>query len=60
MLTAYLDQKAVLAHGPRLLPRLFVRPHRRVVELHASDTPRMGRPSLISDPEVLTLAILAQ
>src|ERR671910_205852 len=26
----------------------------------ASDTPRMGRPSLISDPEVLTLAILAQ
>ena len=27
---------------------------------HASDTPRMGRPSLISDPEVLTLAILAQ
>ena len=27
---------------------------------HSSDTPRMGRPSLISDPEVLTLAILAQ
>src|SRR5919107_2182999 len=27
---------------------------------HASDTARMGRPSLISDPEVLTLAILAQ
>jgi hypothetical protein len=27
---------------------------------HASDPARMGRPSLISDPEVLTLAILAQ
>ncbi len=27
---------------------------------HSSDTPRAGRPSLISDPEILTLAILAQ
>jgi hypothetical protein len=27
---------------------------------HSSDTPAAGRPSLISDPEILTLAILAQ
>ena len=27
---------------------------------HSSDTPGAGRPSLISDPEILTLAILAQ
>src|SRR5918995_3847103 len=40
MLTPYLDQKAVLAHGPRLLPRLIVRPHRRLVDLH----PRLGHP----------------
>jgi hypothetical protein len=40
MLTPYLDQKAVLAHGSRLLPRLIVRPHRRLVEVH----PRLGHP----------------
>jgi Transposase DDE domain len=28
--------------------------------IHSSDTPTAGRPSLISDPEILTLAILAQ
>jgi hypothetical protein len=28
--------------------------------IHSSDTPGAGRPSLISDPEILTLAILAQ
>jgi hypothetical protein len=27
---------------------------------HASRSPKTGRPALISDPEVLTLAILAQ
>jgi hypothetical protein len=27
---------------------------------HASEPPRVGRPALLSDPEVITLAILAQ
>jgi hypothetical protein len=61
MLPPNLDQKAVPQHGPRLLPRLIVRPHRGLMEgrplLGYSGA---GRPSLISDPEILTLAILAQ
>jgi hypothetical protein len=62
MLTPFLDQKAVLAYGPRLLPRLIVRPHRKLAlkATHAPADARVGRPSLISDPEILTLAILAQ
>ena len=27
---------------------------------HASELPRTGRPALLTDPEVITLAILAQ
>src|SRR5215213_1164832 len=34
MLTPYLDQKAVLPHGSGLLPRLIVRPHGGLVEVH--------------------------
>src|SRR5215216_2461956 len=62
MLTPFLDQKAVLAYGPRLLPRLIVRPHRKLVEGHPRLRRREGRPPLahLSDPEILTLAILAQ
>src|SRR5215211_7178449 len=44
MLTPFLDQKAVLAYGPRLLPRLIVRPHRKLVEGHPRPRRREGRP----------------
>jgi hypothetical protein len=62
MLRPYLDQKAVLAYGPRLPPRLieYVLTEDWSKATHAPDAARLGRPSLISDPEILTLAILAQ
>ena len=61
MLTQNLLPKAVPHDGARLLPCFIVRPHRRLVEGkpplgHTSP----GRPALLSDSEVLTLAILAQ
>src|SRR5215216_5144233 len=46
MLTPFLDQKAVLAYGPRLLPRLIVRPHRKLVEGHPRPRRREGRPPI--------------
>ena len=53
----------VVPHGSRLLPGLIVRTRGRLVAgapslLRAQGKP--GRPALLSDPEVITLAILAQ
>src|SRR5215218_1572608 len=51
----------VVPHGPRLLPRLIVRTRGRLVASGHGRAPRRpGRPALITDPEVITLAILAQ
>ena len=44
----------------RLLLGLIVRPRGRLVEGRPSDTPKPGRPALLADSEVLTLAILSQ
>jgi hypothetical protein len=62
MLAPNLLPKAVPHNGSRLLLGFIVRPHRRLVE----GQPPLGytsprpRPALLSDPEVLTLAVLAQ
>ena len=63
MLAPNLLPKVVPHSGSRLLPGLIVRLHLRVVEgqppsEYASRKP--GRPALLSESEVLTLAILAQ
>src|SRR5215212_2172730 len=55
----------VVSHGPRLLPRLIVRIGGRLVDDwwqagHGRAPRRPGRPALLTDPEVITLAILAQ
>lgn len=43
-----------------LLVSLYVLTENWWKAAHSPDAPRVGRPSLISDPEILTLAILAQ
>src|SRR5215216_3175542 len=48
----------VVPHGPRLLLGLIVRISGRLVAGRAPSRP--GRPALLTDPEVITLAILAQ
>ena len=56
----------VVPHGSRLLPRFIVRNRGRLVaskprlDPAPTRTPRPGRPALLADSEVLTLAILAQ
>jgi hypothetical protein len=50
----------VVPHGPRLLPRLIVRTRRRLVAGAPSLLSPQARPALLSDPEVITLAIFAQ
>src|SRR5215217_7969560 len=62
MLAPNLLPKAAPHDRPRLLPGLIVRLHRRAVEgLPPPTAPRKpGRPALLSESEVLTLAILAQ
>jgi hypothetical protein len=53
----------VVPHGPRLLPRLIVRTRGRLVAGAPPCSARkkkLGRPALLTDPEVITLAILAQ
>ena len=53
----------VVPYGPRLLPRLIVRLRGRLVAGRTpldSAPPRPGRPALLSESEILTLAILAQ
>jgi hypothetical protein len=61
MLAPNLRPKVVL-HGPRLLPPLIVRIGGRLVAGWpcSGPAPPGSRPALLTDPEVITLAILAQ
>src|SRR5215218_6133241 len=61
MLVPNLLPKVVPYHGSRLLPGLIVRTRGRLVASRSSTARRRpGRPALLADSEVITLAILAQ
>jgi predicted hotdog family 3-hydroxylacyl-ACP dehydratase len=61
MLVPNLLPKVVPHSGSRLLPRFIVRTVDDWLRAsHASTPGRPGRPALLADSEILTLAILAQ
>ena len=58
MLTLYLDQKAVPQHGPRLLPRLIVRSHRKLVEGNPLPGQHQSRSPLADQRSALRIIIV--